>query len=190
MNPERGSALEIASGTGQHVVWFAAGLPDWHWQPTDAAVTAVLADGVLTDCPLAVRRPGGEVRDVLVNASLYRDAAGTVLRVTSGNFMEMFDFFLFGFYATAISKAFFPAGDEVAARLPPWRPAPARLRAGRRAVAPASRRAGGREASMPSPRPPVTGLVCPVAMSSRARWSRQCRPAAASPAPASARSST
>jgi MHS family citrate/tricarballylate:H+ symporter-like MFS transporter len=39
---------------------------------------------------------------------------GTVLRVTSGNFMEMFDFFLFGFYATAISKAFFPAGDEVA----------------------------------------------------------------------------
>ena len=39
---------------------------------------------------------------------------GTVLRVTSGNFMEMFDFFLFGFYATSISKAFFPAGDEVA----------------------------------------------------------------------------
>jgi MHS family citrate/tricarballylate:H+ symporter-like MFS transporter len=43
-----------------------------------------------------------------------RSRVGTVLRVTSGNFMEMFDFFLFGFYATAISKAFFPAGDEVA----------------------------------------------------------------------------
>lgn len=28
--------------------------------------------------------------------------------------MEMFDFFLFGFYATYISKAFFPAGDEFA----------------------------------------------------------------------------
>ncbi len=28
--------------------------------------------------------------------------------------MEMFDFFLFGFYATQISKAFFPAGDEFA----------------------------------------------------------------------------
>ncbi|GGC88389.1 MFS transporter [Undibacterium terreum] len=39
---------------------------------------------------------------------------GTVLRVTSGNFMEMFDFFLFGFYATYISKTFFPAGDEFA----------------------------------------------------------------------------
>ena len=40
--------------------------------------------------------------------------AATVLRVTGGNFMEMFDFFLFGFYATQISKAFFPAGDEFA----------------------------------------------------------------------------
>ena len=39
--------------------------------------------------------------------------AGMVLRVTSGNFMEMFDFFLFGFYATAISKAFFPSDNEV-----------------------------------------------------------------------------
>src|ERR1700761_449204 len=33
---------------------------------------------------------------------------GTVLRVTSGNFLEMFDFFLYGIYATDISKAFFP----------------------------------------------------------------------------------
>ena len=38
----------------------------------------------------------------------------TVLRVTSGNFLEMFDFFLFGFYATYISRAFFPAGSEFA----------------------------------------------------------------------------
>lgn len=36
----------------------------------------------------------------------------TVLRVTSGNFLEMFDFFLFGFYAKAIGDAFFPTGDE------------------------------------------------------------------------------
>jgi MHS family citrate/tricarballylate:H+ symporter-like MFS transporter len=39
-------------------------------------------------------------------------AVATVLRVTSGNFLEMFDFFLFGFYATYISKAFFPTGSE------------------------------------------------------------------------------
>src|SRR3954462_404967 len=39
----------------------------------------------------------------------------TVLRVVSGNFLEMFDFFLFGFYATNIARAFFPAGSEFAA---------------------------------------------------------------------------
>jgi Protein of unknown function (DUF938) len=33
--PAAGQALEIASGTGQHVTWFAAHLPQWHWQPTD-----------------------------------------------------------------------------------------------------------------------------------------------------------
>jgi len=43
-----------------------------------------------------------------------RSRIATVLRVTSGNFLEMFDFFLFGFYATYISKAFFPTGSEFA----------------------------------------------------------------------------
>ncbi len=34
--PAHGHALEIASGTGQHTAWFAAHLPHWTWQPTDA----------------------------------------------------------------------------------------------------------------------------------------------------------
>jgi MHS family citrate/tricarballylate:H+ symporter-like MFS transporter len=41
----------------------------------------------------------------------------TVFRVSSGNFLEMFDFFLFGFYAPYISKAFFPLASEFASLL-------------------------------------------------------------------------
>jgi len=40
---------------------------------------------------------------------------GTVIRVTSGNFIEMYDFFLFGFYAQQIAAAFFPSTSEYAA---------------------------------------------------------------------------
>src|SRR5471032_1369836 len=40
-----------------------------------------------------------------------------ILRATSGNFLEQFDFFLFGFYASYIAKAFFPSHDETAALL-------------------------------------------------------------------------
>ena len=37
-----------------------------------------------------------------------------VIRVSSGNFLEMFDFFVFGYYAKAIGATFFPAGSEFA----------------------------------------------------------------------------
>jgi MHS family citrate/tricarballylate:H+ symporter-like MFS transporter len=45
--------------------------------------------------------------------SQVKSRIGAILRSTSGNFLEQFDFFLFGFYATYISKAFFPTGNEV-----------------------------------------------------------------------------
>lgn len=53
--PKSGRALEIASGTGQHIVAFADCLPDLHWQPTDvdpdrhASINAYIADSGLTN---------------------------------------------------------------------------------------------------------------------------------------------
>jgi MFS family permease len=35
-----------------------------------------------------------------------------VIRVAAGNFLEMYDFMVFGYYAAAIGRAFFPAAGE------------------------------------------------------------------------------
>ena len=35
-----------------------------------------------------------------------------VVRVSSGNFLEMYDFMVFGYYASAIGRAFFPSGNS------------------------------------------------------------------------------
>ena len=37
-----------------------------------------------------------------------------IVRVASGNFLEMYDFMVFGYFAAAIGRAFFPGGDSFA----------------------------------------------------------------------------
>ena len=39
--PSSGTVLEIASGTGEHVVFFAAEFPALHWQPSDPSTEAL-----------------------------------------------------------------------------------------------------------------------------------------------------
>ena len=41
-----------------------------------------------------------------------REQIWSVIRVSSGNFLEMYDFFVF--YASAIGRVFFPTGSEFA----------------------------------------------------------------------------
>ena len=43
-----------------------------------------------------------------------KDKIWSVIRVSSGNFLEMYDFFVFGYYASSIGKVFFPTGSEFA----------------------------------------------------------------------------
>ncbi|MEQ4531110.1 MAG: tricarballylate/proton symporter TcuC, partial [Mixta sp.] len=43
-----------------------------------------------------------------------RSGAKTIFSVTSGNFLEMYDFMVFGYYASAIAKTFFPGDNPFA----------------------------------------------------------------------------
>lgn len=58
--PRAGSALEIASGTGQHIVAFAARLPGLNWQPTEpdparrASIDAYAAEASLPNLAAAI----------------------------------------------------------------------------------------------------------------------------------------
>ncbi len=44
-------------------------------------------------------------------ASARATAVRSIVRVSSGNFLEMYDFMVFGYYAAAIGQAFFPSGN-------------------------------------------------------------------------------
>lgn len=47
----------------------------------------------------------------MLSTSDRRAKIWSVVRVSSGNFLEMYDFMVFGYYASAIGKAFFPSGN-------------------------------------------------------------------------------
>ena len=44
----------------------------------------------------------------IINSSDRKSKVWSVARVSSGNFLEMYDFMVFGYYAAAIGNAFFP----------------------------------------------------------------------------------
>lgn len=46
-----------------------------------------------------------------------REKIGAVIRVAAGNFLEQYDFFVYGYYAAYIGKTFFPTGNDVASLL-------------------------------------------------------------------------
>jgi len=51
----------------------------------------------------------------LNDPSQQRSQLGAVFRVSIGNFLEMYDFMVFGYYATGIARTFFPRSSEYAA---------------------------------------------------------------------------
>ena len=60
------------------------------------------------ETPDSSAKPMAEVQ--LAPARTFRP----VVRVASGNFLEMYDFQVFGYYAAAIARTFFPSGNEFA----------------------------------------------------------------------------
>jgi hypothetical protein len=65
--------LEIASGTGEHAVYFAAGLPHLNWQPTDVDADALGS--------ISAHRGAAELPNLLPALAL--DAAAPIWPVTS-----------------------------------------------------------------------------------------------------------
>jgi len=137
--PARGAALEIASGSGQHLMHFAAGLPDWSWQPTDtdpAALASIAAHRALLSPPnvrpprpLDVTGPDWPATafDLVLCANLLHIApwsaacamlAGAGRHLAAGGLLVLYGPFLIDGEATAPSNLAFDA--DLRARNPLW----------------------------------------------------------------------
>ena len=79
--PARGTALEIASGTGQHAAWFGAAMRGWIWQPSDAEPQALPA--------IAARSSDASLTNV--RAPVLLDVMGLRWPSTGPAFTEAFD---------------------------------------------------------------------------------------------------
>ena len=137
--PARGTVLEIASGTGEHAVYFARELPHLTWQPSDpsaearASIAAWMAEARLPNLrpPLAIDATGGTfaVPDLaailainMVHISPWSAteglvaAAGTAL--PTGGILLLYGPYKRGGRHTAPSNAAFDA--ELRAQDPSW----------------------------------------------------------------------
>jgi hypothetical protein len=137
--PARGTVLEIASGTGEHAVHFAAALPDIDWQPSDpdaAALRSIVAwreaarlPNVLAPLLLDVTSPVWPVQQTdamvcinMIHISPWRAAealmagAGRVLE--SGGMLFLYGPYKEGGVHTASSNEAFDA--SLRARNPEW----------------------------------------------------------------------
>jgi len=124
--PDKGRALEIASGTGQHVVVYAQSFPEIIWQPTDIAAERLAsidawaaADGgenLLPARRLDASGPGWHIGDFnFVNIGnlfhlISHDAAQNVIDGASRSLVAGGVFFVYGPFRT--EGEFRSAGDE------------------------------------------------------------------------------
>jgi MFS family permease len=66
---------------------------------------------------VVVTPPVGSIKDVprhMLTPAQRKEKLLAVFRVASGNFLEMYDFMIFGYFSAAIGRAYFPASSEFA----------------------------------------------------------------------------
>ena len=106
-NPNTGEPLgkNRRAVTADNTVYHSATLSVAH-HPADRTGEAAMSSTISRDVRMEAPAPTPEVSR--------RETIGAVLRVASGNFLEMYDFIVYGYYATYIAKTFFPTGNEFA----------------------------------------------------------------------------
>lgn len=137
--PKTGLLLELASGSGEHAVHFAAALPDWIFQPSDvdpdalASITAWIAEAGVANVrpPLPLDVTAGtwpvEAVDAIFSANMIHIAppeaarglmAGAGKYLVAGGVLVVYGPFRIGGAHTAASNEAFDA--DLRARDPRW----------------------------------------------------------------------